>query len=200
MPLFRTKKHFLDDGRPRFELEGYEEQHFYGEDGDEGGYERLPPLSIAGENSLRVCMSAIYKCAKRIAASPEHYNFPNLDYLLDQALPEVLHQYLPDRYQFDPIKKEIAPRLGALWKHRDAPSPQVRDSFFRNNWDSGFFSAARFIYEVPWYRDWYPKRVSLAPHNLLGSLPVALVSTSVAPYLCEADIAALKEICPNLMA
>jgi hypothetical protein len=158
-------------------------------------------LSLAVEGNHRSAVHYLWVCAKRIAASPSHFNLPNLDYLLEQALPPSLQQFLPCNYNIDPLQKFMGPSPEALWKHREAPCPIIRRQFLRNNGrqlrdQHGQLTKEYLIHEIPWYRDWYPKTVVLSARNLLQSLPPSLMQQHVLPFLGEA--AALKVVCPAL--
>jgi hypothetical protein len=162
-------------------------------------------LSLAVEGNHRAAVQYFLVCAKRIAASPSYFNLPNLDYLLEQALPPSLQQYLkPCNYSIDPIQKWLGPSPEALWKHREAPCPIIRKHFLRTTGrqrrdQHGQLTKEYEIHDIPWYRDWYPKKVVLSTRNLLQSLPLTLMDQHVAPFLGQAgEDAALRVVCPRL--
>ncbi|CAB9520139.1 expressed unknown protein [Seminavis robusta] len=160
-------------------------------------------LSMAVEGNHRDCANYIWKCANRIAASPTHYNLPNLDFLIEQALPPSLHCYLPNKYVIDDVQKYLGPLPEALWKHRKAPSPQARRLFLngtgnRRRDQHGQLTKEYLIHDIPWYSEWYPRRAVLSPRNLLQSLPPKLAVSHIVPFLDKSDTAALRAVCPKL--
>lgn len=157
------------------------------------------PVSLSIEANQKACVDYLYKCAQRIARSPTSFNLPNLDYLLDQALPPSLRHLLA-QHRLLPALAALPPRCQAQWKHRKAPSARIRRRFFsstRNRRDQhGQLTREYFIHEIPWFRDWYPEEPILSPSNLLQSLPVPLVATGIVPFLD--DPSELEQVCPKV--
>jgi hypothetical protein len=143
--------------------------------------------------NIQACTKYISICANRVAKLP---HLPNVDLLLEQSLPEKWHDYLLP-YKIDPVKAQMNPKLGAIWKYRVPLSSKQCTEFFqkpkRTTWEASFD-----IYELPWYRDWYPKPVELVRSNLIGSLPTQLLS-QVVGYLNEDEIFALSAIYPCIL-
>ena len=157
-------------------------------------------LSLSTEANQRDCVQYLYQCARRIAQSPKQFNMPNLDYLLDQALPKSLHPYLKPYHTFDQTLKTVGPRPEAVWKHRRAESRSARRRFFQGHSTKrdqhGQLTREYNIYDIPWFRSWYPKPIVLYEKNLLQSLPPELVAFKVLPYL--EDWTPLQHVCPKV--
>jgi hypothetical protein len=211
--LFENFHSDYDAPAAEYELEGYDDQPLdpalYHDDSDSECEDihhiwESHEIPISVEHNLRQCTRYIYICFEFISRAPKYYNFPNIHFLIAKGLPAVLHKYLPEEFVLDTQQALIEPKADALWMYRVPPSPELRRRFLQasqNHRDHhGQLTKEFFIYEVPWYRDWYPKPVELDPKNLLPSLPVHIIGGSILPFLTHDDVASLVVVCPALVA
>jgi len=164
----------------------------------------LPP-SLATESNQRDVVHYVYTCAQRIAQkSPSHYNFPNLQYTIHQALAPPLRQcYLPSHHYGSAVHDENSnanhtvvdaaalavqgpPRAEALWLYRKPPCLVAKRNFFLDSKtprdQHGQLTFEFPIDQVPWYQDWYPA-LQIHPRHALQSLPPSIVHDSILPFL-----------------
>ena len=157
---------------------------------------QMRPISV--EDNERACTEYFWVCAKRIASSPAHYGMPSLDYIIQRGLPRPLLRFLPPPYNITKTEPEKAPKDIALWMYRNAASTEERRQFFRRTKPKmdahGQKSWAFQIHEIPWYKKWYPKPITVHPKHILQSVPVELVESSILPFLSESDRSNLSEV------
>jgi hypothetical protein len=113
-----------------------------------------------------------------------------------------------------------------LWKHRFPPTPEVRAEFLQptryaqgqtnNNHSNndtgeqqqdqddpydqyGQWAKECYIYDIPWYQDWYPKPVLVHPKYCWESMPPDIVGRSILPFLTLQDRSHLATASPNMV-
>lgn len=153
------------------------------------------------EENQQSCVDYIWLCVKQLTSFPPKYNLPNLQYILISCLAKELYKFLPPHFQIDP-NDAVGPAIFPRWKQRFPRSPLEWHTFIwagNNQHDQyGQLKKDFYIYDIPWYSEWYPRPVILNPKDMLRTLPVDITRKSILPFLSEQSVHALHMACPGM--